>query len=170
MSGIIIDLARICIPYPTGFSSKGETVGIKVLGYDRLAYDFFKDMPNSDDVERRGCFYDIVSQAYNIDLGKMPQVRPYVSWVDWNKKNGGVLVNCNKETKEEILKNCNTLIVPREEQEFLVHLHLNMARSRAGDFMFNWKKTVPERFIHIQDSKVRDLMQKIAFPESQKVR
>lgn len=170
MSGIMIDFARICIPFPTGFSSKGETVGIKVLGYDKLMYNFFKDLPNFDDAKEKQCFYDIVSQAYKIDLGKMPQVRPYVSWVDWNKKNGGVLVNCDKETKEEILKKCNTLIVPREEQEFLVHLHLNMARSELGGFMFDWKKAVPERFTQIQEPTVRDIMQKIAFPELRKVR
>ena len=170
MSGIVIDLARICIPYPTGFSSQGETVGIKVAGYDKLAYDFFKGYSNSDDVEKMRDFYDIVSHAYNIDLGQMPSVRPYVSWVDWNKKNGGVLVNCDKARKEEILKKCNTLIVPREEQEFLTHLRTNIAWAELGGFVFDYQKRVPERFMQIKNPRVCKVLQQMAFPESQKLR
>ena len=66
-----IDMARICIPYPTGFIKEDRTYGIKVLGYDTLIYDFYKcvDGKDWDDIKKFKDFYDIgMSEKDMLDM------------------------------------------------------------------------------------------------------
>lgn len=170
---IVIDTACICIPYPTGFTKDDQTYGIKVLGYDTLKYDFFKSLDNQDfdDIKKLKDFYDIVSAAYQIKLTVVPSVRPYVAWVDWCKKNGGVLMHGGDKQQKKILTEANTLICDSAaDRDFLQHLYMNLARKRFGCFLFDYEKVVPARFAEIKDAHVAMLINKLAFPTRQKVK
>ncbi len=172
MSDVMIDLARICVPYPTGFTRTDQTYGIKVLGYDKLMYNYFKDVGNVlDDAGTFKSFYDIVSAAYSVDLTKVPPVRPLVSWIDWCKKNGGVLMHGGTEQQKKILKEANTLICGSvEERDFLAHLYMNMARTLFDDYLFDYRMPVPARFSGIKDLEIARLVNRWAFPVQQKVK
>lgn len=172
MSDVMIDLARICVPYPTGFTKTDQTYGIKALGYDKLMYNFFKDVGNiSDDVLTFKPFYDIVSAAYSIDLTKVPSVRPFVSWVDWCEKKGGVLMHGGDKQQKKILKEANTLICgSADECDFLAHLYMNMVRASMNSYMFDYEKAVPARFAGIKDLQIAKLVNNWAFPMQQKVK
>lgn len=168
-----IDMARICIPYPTGFIKEDRTYGIKVLGYDTLIYDFYKcvDGKDWDDIKKFKDFYDIVSAAYHIDLTTVPSVRPYVAWVDWCKKNGGVLMHGGKVQQEKLLQEANTLICDNSADcDFLQHIYMNLSRKRFGGYQFDYNKPVPARFAKIHDARVAMLIDKLAFPTKQKLK
>lgn len=168
-----IDMARICIPYPTGFTKKDRTYGIGVLGYDTLIYDFYKceDSKNWDDFKKFKDFYDVVSAAYQIDLTSVPSVRPYVAWVDWCKKHGGVLMHGGKVQQKKLLQEANILICDNSaECDFLQHIYMNLLRKRFGGYLFDYDKPVPVRFAKIQEARVAMLINKLAFPTKQKVK
>jgi len=168
-----IDMARICIPYPTGFTKTDRTYGIKVLGYDTLIYDFYKhvDGKDFDDVEKFKDFYDIVSAAYQIDLTTVPSVRPYVAWVDWCKKNGGVLMHGGKVQQQQLLQGANTLICDNNADcNFLQYIYMNLLGKRFGWHQLDYGKPVPTRFAKIQDARIAMLINKLAFPTKQKVK
>lgn len=162
-----IDMARICIPYPTGFTKNDRTYGITVLGYDTLLYDLFRGENNKkwDDIERCKDFYDIVSAAYQIDLTAVPSVRPYVAWVDWCKKNGGVCMHGGDVQQKKLLSEANTLICDNiADLDFLQHMYANVSRKKLGYYQFDYKKIVPIRFAKIQDARIAALVNKLAFP------
>ncbi len=168
-----IDMARICIPYPTGFTKTDRTYGIKVLGYDTLIYDFYKhvDGKDFDDIKEFKDFYDIVSAAYQIDLTTVPSVRPYVAWVDWCKKNGGVLMHGGKVQQQQLLQGANTLICDNNADcNFLQHIYMNLLGKWFGGCQLDYGKPVPTRFANIQDARVAMLINKLAFPTKQKVK
>lgn len=171
MPDVLIDTPRVCIPYPTGFTLNDRTYGIKVLGYDTVMYGFWKGLNNKDfdKIEKHKDFYDIVSAAYQIDLTVAPSVRPFVAWVDWCKKNGGVLMHGGEAQQKKLLKEANTLICDSvADNDFLQHIYMNLARKSSGGFQFDYKGTVPARFAKIQDSRVAMLMNKLAFPNRQR--
>ncbi len=164
-----VDLARVCIPCPTGFTLHDRTYGIRAMGYDRLVYDMFKLIGNVDDVAVYGDFYDVVSVAYDVKLDKVPSVRPYVRWVDYCKKYGGVLMRCAPQQRQKLLNKYNTLICDNvAEQEFLHHMQSNLSRRQIGNFEFDFEKAVPERFAKIADAVVQTKIHNMAFPNKQR--
>ena len=169
---IMIDMARICIPYPTGYTKNDQTYGIKVFGYDTTRYELFKNFVNwIDDGTKFKDFYDVVSAVYQVDLSYVPDVRPYVSWVDWCKKNGGVLMHGGDAQQKKILKEANTLICDSvADRDFLQHMFLNLSRRMSGDFQFNYEKPVPPRFANVKDARIVGLVNKLAFPNEQRVK
>ncbi|MBR5566745.1 MAG: hypothetical protein IKW09_01420 [Alphaproteobacteria bacterium] len=165
----LIDLARVCVPCPTGFTLYDRTYGISAMGYDKLMYNAFKAIGNADDVAMYGDFYDVVSVAYDVKLDKVPSVRPYVRWVDYCKKKGGVLMHCAPQQRNELLVKYNTLICDNEaEQEFLHHMQSNLSRRQIGNFEFDFEKNVPERFAKISDTRIQTKIQNMAFPNKQR--
>ena len=148
----LIDLARVCVPCPTGFTLHDRTYGISAMGYDKLMYNAFKAIGNVD-----------------VKLDKAPSVRPYVRWVDYCKKKGGVLMHCAPQLRNELLVKYNTLICDNEvEQEFLHHMQSNLSRRQIGNFEFDFEKNVPERFAKISDARIQTKIQNMAFPNKQR--
>ena len=171
MSNVLIDTPRVCIPYPTGYTLHDRTYGIKVLGYDKVMYSFWKGLNNRDfdQTEKYKDFYDIVSAAYQIEFNSVPKVRPFVAWVDWCKKNGGVLMHGGEAQQKKLLKEACTLICDSvADNYFLQHIYMNLARKSSGCFLFDYKRTVPARFAEIQDSRVVMLINELAFPNRQR--
>ena len=118
---------RVFIPRLTGGALKMGADGVKVLGYDTALYDFCKEIAHNniafDKAHNFRELYDVVTKHYSIDLSHVPQVYPYIAWVDWCKKNGGVMVY-DKDRIEEVKRECNTLIIPdKDECDYLYALY-----------------------------------------------
>lgn len=147
---INIHTSRLFIPYPTGWTRNERTFGIKVHGYDKFRYGFQRELGNKDDVSEMKSFYDVISASYDMDLSYMPQVVPFVKYIDFIKPRGGIGAN-DKDAIEYLKKHCNTLIITDEdEREYVEELYLNLLRRDMGLFEFK-PKVVPPRF----KSKVR---------------
>lgn len=158
-----IETARIYIPEPTGFTAGFETYGIRVLGYDRLLYEMFAaQIGNQDDASYLGDFYKILSECYRIDLSHMPAVRPYVMYIDYMKKHGGIAGNDAVATKH-LKEKCNTLIVREDaEREFIAHMQSNALSRNQGLYAHDWNKEIPSRFKNVQDKRAAELVRQIS--------
>ncbi len=153
--------ARIFIPSPTGYTLKSRTYGIRVLGYDKLMYDFGLDVGRVDDARIYGDFYKVVSFCYGVDLSNVPTLYPYVKYVDYMKAHGGIAEN-DEVSVRRLLKECNTLIVADDgEREFLHHLYSNANARHQGGYMTKYGKHWPDRFNTIRNVDVRKVLDQL---------
>lgn len=167
---INIDTARIFIPRPTGFTLNAKTYGIRVLGYDKTRYQIFQECGNRDDANKYSDLYHILSACYAIDLSSVPDVRPYVKYIDYMKNVGGISGQ-DAESINYLQKNCNTLIVRSDaERQFLQHLYSNAQRRSFGMYAFDWKKEIPQRFENISDGYVAELIRRVSSASYSRVR
>lgn len=128
--GINIGLARVFIPYPTGFTRTGRTFGLKKFqGWEIAAYKYFKQNGQfDDDVAEYKEFYDVLNSAYGVNL-TLPKVAPFVQYVDYVKSIGGGFDVENTRVIEHLKQNCNTLIITdSQEREYVEQLYLNVLR------------------------------------------
>ncbi|MBD5400685.1 hypothetical protein HDR61_02995 [bacterium] len=143
---INIHTSRVFIPYPTGWTRKCRTFGIKALGYNKFRYGFQRELGNRDDVADMKDFYDFISVHYDMDLSQMPQVVPFVKYVDFMRSRGGIAAT-DSDAIKQLKKDCNTLIITDEdEREYVEELYLNILRRDIGLFQFQPSK-IPPRFM-----------------------
>lgn len=143
---INIYTSRVFIPFPTGFTRKCRTFGIKVRGYDKFRYGFQRELGNKDDVAEMREFYDVIATHYDMNLAQMPQVVPFVQYIDFLNARGGGFAATDVNVIEHLKKHCNTLIITDEdEREYVEELYLNLLRRDMGLFEFK-PKVVPPRF------------------------
>lgn len=146
----IVFTPRLFIPKPTGFTKEYRTYGIRVLGYDKNRYEFYKELPV---IEKPTLgdqkFYDFISYHYDMDLSTLPAVHPYVQYVDYMKSLGGGIAETDKRAIEYLKKNCNVLIIPdTAERNIVEQLRGNIVARKFGFFQTEYKNSViPKRFL-----------------------
>ncbi len=128
-----ISMPRVYIPEPTGYTRHGTTYGIKVMGYAQTSYELLARVTNSDSRldagtrERYQQFYDFVSAHYDIDLTRVPEIHPYVQYVDYMKRVGGGIASYDAKSIKDLAKKHNVLVVTDDdEREYLKLLHRNV--------------------------------------------
>jgi len=144
----MINMPRLFVPSPTGWTRACRTYGIRVAGYDKTLYDTYKAIGNFDRMRRNDSdFYDLVSYCYDMNLDYLPQVRPYVQYVDYMKRRGGGILETDTQAIAHLKNECNTLIVTNDdERNFLEHVYANACRKSIGGYMFDYEKQIPARF------------------------
>ena len=143
---INIHTARVFIPYPTGWTRESRTFGINVRGYNKDCYNIQRNARNLDDVSEMAEFYDVISAHYGMNLSKMPNVVPFVQYIDYMKSIGGGFSVNNADVIEHLKTRCNTLIITDEgERDYIEELYLNILRKDIGLFKFN-PAIIPARF------------------------
>ncbi len=159
-----IDRARIFIPYSIDYNLKNRSYGrTRFLGGDEIMYEMYKYLgANSDDYNKYENFYKILSLTYNMDLSKLPAVRPYISYVDYVKEYKGTNIEKDNLAIENLKRNNVLIIKDSEEREFIEHVHFNFIGENLGVRKFEYKKQIPQRFLTLKDKEIVNIMRQMA--------
>ena len=146
---INIHTSRVFIPYPTD----AGVFSVPASRCDKMRYEMQKRSGNWDDYSEMAEFYNVISAAYKINLRPLPEVVPFVQYVDFIRRCGGDGLN-RKSVIMYLKYSCNTLIITdKAERDYVEALYLNVLRHDIGLFEFN-PGALPARFAKISQ-KVR---------------
>ncbi len=138
-----IDTARVFIPFPERVCENGNMVYSCPQDVTLYWYPRYRAMPNVDAKPwRLKAFYDLIGACYDIDVGTVPQNRPFIQWLAYafkNQKRGMM-------DFADLAKYFNVLFVHDEtEREFLKLVYLFDMAGIDVRMLYN-PHVVPTRF------------------------
>lgn len=165
--GVVISLARLCVPYPTEVKEGVALCEAKQIPFVGVLCELAESRPVVDDKQRFADFYAIVSDVYGMRFdGAVPSVRPLVKWVDYAN---AVPMSCTDDVRDALGKTGVLICRNPDEQRFLTHIYLNIMNSLNKKPLVNYGGVVPECFgIGMKNEAIRSLVQKWARPNRQK--
>ena len=171
--GTLINLARVCIPYPADDAFDEPIPGICRKTLNGVLYELMGASPNFDDMPTYAEFYQILEGVYNISCsGPLPQKKPYTKWHSLGMSCQKLMAQYKAEDRRRLFETSNVLIChTATDQKFLAHLYLNFVRRSNGQALIDWPGKVPSRFnTTLKNDKVKQLIQKWAVPSRFKVK
>lgn len=165
--GVVISLARLCVPYPTDVKEGVVFCAAKQIPFVGVLYELAESRPVVDDKQRFADFYAIVSDVYGMRFdGPLPSVRPLVKWLDYAN---AVPMSCTDDVRSALGKSGVLICRNPEEQRFLTHIYLNIMNSVNKKPLVNYGGLVPECFgVGMKSVVTQALVQKWAYPNRQK--
>lgn len=140
-----INLARVYVPYNTGWARSGRTFGINHNFIQHL-YNAWAQLGNMhDDKREHKRFYDMLEAAYNINLS-WPVKMPLVMYFEYIKSIGGGFGEHDEKVKEHLREHCNTLILPADEYEYVETEYMNLTYNDIGYVPYRHRQPIPARF------------------------
>lgn len=140
-----INLARVYVPCNTGWTRSGRTFGVN-HSFIQHMYNAWAPLSNSlDDKQEHVRFYEMLESAYKINLS-LPLKLPLVMYVDYLNTIGGGFVETDEKVKAHLRENCNTLILPSDEYEYIETEYMNLTYGKSGFVPYPHRRPIPARF------------------------